>query len=518
MPEYLAPGVYVEEVSTGIHTIEGVSTSTAAFLGVTERGPLRPALVTGFNDYVRRFGIAQAVGEFMPDAVRGFFANGGTHLYVCRVVSRGAIAASHDFGALRVTAAGPGTWGNHLFVEVLPSTLPNPDNPESRIHAGFRLRIAYRNCEAAAPVLPDDASSLDHLPADTIEDFHNLSVDDRSPHYFARVNELSALVTLSLHPERTDRIVIPTGHGAALQGGSDGFANDLDFTGDHAEPDRQSGLTALKQDAFRDVALVCAPGLTAPRDKAVLEQIIAHCEQLRYRFAVIDGPAGEPQPTALDPQTQIAASRYAAFYYPWLVVRHPDTGARQVVPPGGHILGALAHGGAVGAVYRTPAVHEVCGAVDVEFHIDDQTSAAARTRGVNVIEPPRDGVMRVGGARTLAAEAEWKYVHMRRLFIYLERSIDEGTRWAVFQPNGEALWARVRQTIENFLHREWRRGLLIGQKPEQAFFVKCDRTTMTQNDIDNGRLICEVGVAPIKPAEFVIFRIGQWTADGPRDD
>jgi Bacteriophage tail sheath protein len=284
-----------------------------------------------------------------------------------------------------VTAAGPGGWGNHLFVEVLPSTLPNPDNPESRIHAGFRLRVAYRNCEAVAPVLPADASSLDHLPPDTIEDFHDLSADDRSPHHFARVNERSALVRLSLHPGRTDRIVIPTGHGAALNGGSDGDPKDLDFIGQDAAPEQQGGLTALKQDAFRDVALVGAPGLTAPRDKAVLEQIIAHCEELRNRFAVIDGPAGEPRPTALDPQTQIAASRYAGFYYPWLVVSHPDTGARQVVPPGGHILGGLAHGGAVGAVYRTPAVQEVRGAVDVEFHIDDKTSAVARARGVNVI-------------------------------------------------------------------------------------------------------------------------------------
>src|SRR5436305_1500307 len=167
MPEYLAPGVYVEEVSSGVHTIEGVSTSTAAFLGVTERGPLRPTLVTGFNDYVRRFGTAEAVCAFMPEAVRGFFANGGTHLYVCRVVGRGATTASHGFGALRVTAAGPGAWGNHLFVEVLPSTLPNPDNPTSRLHAGFRLRVAYRNCEAVAPMLPVDAASLEHLAPDT---------------------------------------------------------------------------------------------------------------------------------------------------------------------------------------------------------------------------------------------------------------------------------------------------------------------------------------------------------------
>jgi hypothetical protein len=121
--------------------------------------------------------------------------------------------------------------------------------------------------------------------------------------------------------------------------------------------------------------------------------------------------------------------------------------------------------------------------------------------------------MRLWGARTISSDPEWKYVNLRRYFAYLERSIDKGTQWAVFEPNGERLWANVRSTIQDFLLNEWQSGALLGDKPEKSFFVKCDRSTMSQNDLDNGRLICLIGVAPLRPAEFVIFRIGQWTSD-----
>jgi uncharacterized protein len=516
MAEYLSPGAYIEEIAAGPRPIAGVATSTAAFLGETERGVVWPALVTSYGDYQRRFGSAFAREKYMSDAARGFFANGGERLYVCRIVGANATTAHHDFGDLRVSAAGPGTWGRRVFVQILSSTKPDPDDPASAIRAGFRIQAAYWRSlpPGFVPFNPHDPAHQDKLRPDVMEDFDDLSLDGHSPNHFAkRVNGSSVLIALNLDqaPDRQPRIV--ASQGVMLdQGGNDGdVPSEAEYRGDaqHAAP---TGLAALSLNTFYDVGLLHAPGVAGPAARPILRSIIDHCERLG-RFAVLDSPRGVQDPTGLDPATDLGASRYAAFYYPWIVVADPDTGERRTIPPGGHVLGVYARVDRERGVFKAPANEVVREAVGLEFAIDERTSEQLASHGVNAIRRfPSRGIL-VWGARTLSPDSDWKYVNVRRLFIYLEHSIDQGTQWTVFEPNGPALWARVTRVIVDFLTAQWRQGALVGTRPQEAFFVRCDQTTMTQDDIDSGRLICQISIAPLRPAEFVLFRIGQWTAE-----
>jgi hypothetical protein len=194
-------------------------------------------------------------------------------------------------------------------------------------------------------------------------------------------------------------------------------------------------------------------------------------------------------------------------------VADPITGGEVFVPPSGFVAGIYARNDASKGVSKAPAGEDITSAVGLEQLLDQNQSAALEQEGINVLRFFTGRGYLVWGARTVSSDPQWKYVNLRRYFAYLEHSIDKGTQWAVFEPNGETLWANVRQSIANFLLNEWKSGALLGQKPEQAYFVRCDQTTMTQNDLDNGRLVVLIGVAPVQPAEFVIFRIGQWTAD-----
>ena len=213
-------------------------------------------------------------------------------------------------------------------------------------------------------------------------------------------------------------------------------------------------------------------------------------------------------------------SKYAALYHPWIEILDP-TGApaqgapprRLLLPPSGFVAGIYARSDIERGVHKAPANEVVRGLTRFEANINKARQDVLNPEGINALRFFEGRGNRVWGARTMSSDPEWKYVNVRRLFIYIEHSIDKGTQWAVFEPNNERLWANIRQTVEDFLLVLWRDGALLGDKPEQAYFVRCDRTTMTQNDLDNGRLICLIGVAPVKPAEFVIFRIGQWTAD-----
>jgi phage tail sheath protein FI len=206
-------------------------------------------------------------------------------------------------------------------------------------------------------------------------------------------------------------------------------------------------------------------------------------------------------------------STYAALYYPWVKVLDPITRAPIALPPSGFVTGIYARNDVERAVYKAPANEVVRLALGFEVTLNKSQQDVLNPEGVNCFRFFEGRGNRLWGARTISSDPEWKYVNLRRYFAYLEHSIDKGTQWAVFEPNGERLWANVRRTVEDFLFNEYQNGALLGDRPERAFFVKCDRSTMTQNDLDNGRLVCLIGVAPLRPAEFVIFRIGQWTGD-----
>jgi hypothetical protein len=281
----------------------------------------------------------------------------------------------------------------------------------------------------------------------------------------------------------------------------------------------KTGLRALED--IDDISIVAAPGSTYKSRKddpyelhvrANLNLLIGHAERMRYRIAVLDSTNGLSIQEVRAQRSKID-SKYAAFYYPWVRVADPITGKEADMPPSGFVAGIYARNDIERAVYKAPANEVVNGAIGFEMTLNKAQQDVLNPEGINCFRFFEGRGYRLWGARTASSDPEWKYVNLRRYFIYLEHSVDRGTQWAVFEPNGERLWANVRRTVEDFLFNEWSMGALLGDKPEKAYFVKCDRTTMTQNDLDNGRLVCQVGVAALRPAEFVIFRIGQWTAD-----
>ncbi len=295
-----------------------------------------------------------------------------------------------------------------------------------------------------------------------------------------------------------------------LNGGSDG-----------AEPNEAAYEAALAQfEQLEDISIVAAPGSSAYGDaQAIQGQLIGHAERVgAYRIAVLD--------SFIDGKDDVKTvrsridSKEAALYHPWVIVSNPlarpgrENEPREIaLPPSGFVCGVYARNDITRGVHKAPANEVVRGALRFETEINFAQQGDLNPRGINCLRFLPGRGYRVWGARTISSDPEWKYVNVTRYFNYIERSIDQGTQWAVFEPNGERLWANIRDTVSAFLYNEWVNGALLGSSQKEAFFVRCDRSTMTQNDLDNGRLICEVGIAVLKPAEFVIFRIGQKTAD-----
>lgn len=286
---------------------------------------------------------------------------------------------------------------------------------------------------------------------------------------------------------------------------------------DTAPPDASSyqvGLDTFVQN--EDISILAAPALASEaqdlRD-AVMKAMIAHCEHMQYRVAVLDSALGMDLAQVVKHKDQLSTSKFGALYYPWVSVLEVEGKSRLLIPPSGFIAGVYARSDAARGVHKPPANEELLGALGVERSINSAQQQPLNTAGVNCLRYLDGRGYRVWGARTMSDDSEWKYLNVRRFFNYLERSIDRGTQWAVFEPNGQQLWDNVRRSIEDFLYNEYRQGTLLGDRPEKAYFVRCDRSTMTQNDLDNGRLVCHIGVAPLKPAEFIIIKIGQWTAD-----
>jgi phage tail sheath protein FI len=303
-----------------------------------------------------------------------------------------------------------------------------------------------------------------------------------------------------------------------LKGGNDGARpSESDYEGHvNDQTNDKSGLAAFED--LEDISIVAAPGATygytSNQDaaNAVIGALIGHAQRMRYRIAVLDSGDAQSIAEVRDLRAKLDSS-YAALYYPWVRVLDPVTNTELNLPPSGFVAGIYARNDVNRAVYKAPANEVVNLAIGFEKLLNKAQQEVLNPEGINCFRFFEGRGYRLWGARTISSDPEWKYVNLRRYFAYLEHSIDKGTQWAVFEPNGELLWANVRRTISDFLLNEWQMGALLGDKPEKSFFVRCDRSTMTQNDLDNGRLVCLIGVAPLRPAEFVIFRIGQWTAD-----
>ena len=524
MPEYLSPGVYVEEISTGPVPIEGVSTSTAAMLGATERGPEYPKLITSWLQFQRWYGGYIPEISYLAYAVQGFFDNGGQRVFISRIVGNGAVANTGAVDTLTMFASGRGLWGNNILVKVDNASNQLSTDPEDPNN--FRVFVMYYKTLPTPFVDPTDpaqAANPDRREPDVLEVFDRVSVQaGASNNVITVMNSSSRLVKVVpvVGPLTRPGNQAPQAFGS---GGADGatiaegdFSGNTDPIPGPVAPDqdllgRGRGLAGIA--SIDEVSILLAPDEVRFGANSQLSlNVINQCEILKDRFAVVSVVQGQADPAPIQPPQDTS---YAAFYYPWIRVFDPSINDTRLVPVSGHVAGIYARVDIERGVHKAPANEVIRGARDLEFPVPKGIQDILNPRGVNCARDFRtDGRgIRMWGARTMSSNGEWKYINVRRLFLFVEESIDEGTQWVVFEPNDEPLWARVRRSITNFLISVWRSGALMGVTQEEAFFVKCDRTTMTQDDIDNGRLICYIGIAPVKPAEFVIFRISQKTIE-----
>jgi len=279
------------------------------------------------------------------------------------------------------------------------------------------------------------------------------------------------------------------------------------YIGTDNGPGTRTGLKALEDVA--EVNIVAAPGQTDP---AVQDAVLSHCENMRYRFAVLDSPE-VIEKGGVDKIKKPRDSKYGAYYFPWIEVYDPTKG-NVLQPPSGFMAGIYARSDGERGVHKAPANELVRGALGLKYGITKGEQDLLNPKGINCIrEFPNRGI-RIWGGRTISSDASWRYINVRRLFNMVEQSIEDGTQWVVFEPNDPRLWKRVTRDISAFLMRLWRQGALFGKTPEEAFYVKCDEETNPPEVIDAGQMIVEVGMAPVKPAEFVIFRIGQMPSGG----
>lgn len=623
MAEYLAPGVYVEETSFRSKSIEGVSTTTTGFVGPARSGPAagEPVLVTSLGEFAQTFGDGRplafdggvTVTNYLWQAARAFFEEGGKRLYVARVFRPKAGAGATGKASKKLQPAGgkavtvearhPGAAGgltvrvglgvgqNAAGVDAKTKAAvvspavghrevvwvgkaaadppPNPPVPqtgtlylvtrdpatgaatfdprgggdgktfkEAELAADLEVR-AVRVTLAAGPaggpeaVFPNIPPDPDHRSGG-LRDSLAAALDPNDPDSVTPVvvrveagadgvDVVKALADgLTAVQENKAAVPIPPRGNTigavtiTLDGGDDGRLLDLAAFEGEADPDKPpTGLKALE--TAEDISIVAAPGHTAKvygadQPEAVTRALIAHAERMRYRIAVLDGPEGATL-TAVRKYRAKLDSTYAALYYPWVTVLDPVSGEKRDLPPSGFVAGIYARSDANLAVYKAPANEPVRLALGFAEPVNQGRQEVLNPEGITCFRSFEGRGNLLWGARTITSDSEWKYVNLRRYFAYLERSIDLGSQFAVYMPNGERLWANVRRAVSEFLLNEWQSGALLGERPEKAFFVKCDRSTMTQNDLDNGRLVCLVGVAPLRPAEFVIFRVGQWTGD-----
>jgi phage tail sheath protein FI len=619
MPEYLAPGVYVEEVSFRQKSIEGVSTSVAAFIGPVRYGPVgdTPELLTSFSDFTRIYGgidnlefDGDEVVNYVAHAVQAFFTNGGQRLYVTRVydpaedASPGepndgkAFALLDSPGDSLLRARFPGRTGNMRVTFAVRSS--------ANIRVGDKLN-SVRDRDVVAVVLGDrNAAGNGIYDVGRTDSGWSLTGTDGTARALsdarfvnARIHRLTVSVIVhrwgqfeddvvfdELAPARAVRGSLPdlfvanpesrasaltvpfelatdlasgaeilallvgddvlTSVGQAqrsraellaqspdgeipssdelsrtfvLAGGSDGQLPPAVAYEGEADTAIKTGLKTFED--IDEISIVAAPGATArygdnpQRADQIIQSLLAHCQiVMKYRVAVLESPDNQILSEVRDFRGKFD-STHAALYYPWLTVVDPidPDGRREIqISPSGFVSGIYARTDITHGVFKAPANEVAIGAIDFERLLNKAEQDVLNPLGINCFRFFENRGFRLWGARTISSDPEWKYISVRRYFAYLSHSIDRGTQWAVFENNSEPLWANVRRTIEDFLVSEWRNGALLGTKPEEAFFVRCDRSTMTQNDLDNGRLVCLIGVAVVKPAEFVIFRIGQMTA------
>lgn len=561
MAEYLSPGVYVEEYDSSPRAIEGVGTSTAGFIGMTVKGPTigAPSLCTSFADFQRQFGgylseYSHGSYRFLPVSVEQFFVNGGTRCFISRVVPEDAKIAVGEQGILSLRAANEGKWGNRILASF---TTVNKRKLQLTRKDGEGVYVAKNISGFSEGDLVEFAGELNRIsgifentitferefsgdPVDTalvpkallysvemdvsiryesdIETYSGVNLNPTSNSYLAEKLRSSNLVVVE-NLAVSDDIVNPVsaifGEGKlsgsiAFAEGSDGTMDSVNagvYIGADGGPGKRSGINSFKENTV--TSIIAVPGVTIPE---VIVSLVSHCENEASRFAILDIPAELVKTNDIIEFRGLVDSTYAAFYHPWVQVFDPVTKKPGFIPPSGVVAGVYSRTDVARGVHKAPANEVVqCTGLSVNYNTGEQD--ILNPAGVNLIRAlPGQGI-RVWGARTASSNSSFKYVNVRRLFIYVEQSIKNATNWVVFEPNNSSLWARVQMTVSSFLENMFRAGMLSGETPSEAFFVDIGPTTMSRDDIMNGRLICEIGIAPSRPAEFVIFRVTQFTAE-----
>ncbi|GAA4923726.1 phage tail sheath family protein [Actinoplanes utahensis] len=507
MPTYLSPGVYVEEAPSGSRPIEGVGTAVAAFVGFAEKGPFHtPTLVTNWSQYVQVFG-GMVEGTYLANSVYGYFANGGGVAYVVRVGGTPAAGAASSNGQKSLPNGTPAKIGT-FRAAALPGSgaevtveIADPEG-EGAGDDQFRL-IVHQGGQQAETFQGSFRRRSDNNVVNQVREHSKLIVLEEAAAANALARPANQTITLPAPAPGTD--VVPAGLSV------DEFAGDVDS---------RSGLGGLE--AIDEITMVVAPDLMAAYQQGALAledvkaaqlALISHCEQMGDRLAILDTP---PDLTAQQvrvwrQETAGYDSKYAALYYPWVKVFDPAGGRNALIPPSGLVAGLWSRSDNERGVHKAPANEVLRGVVEVQNNVTKGEQDLLNPIGVNCIRAfPGRGV-RVWGARTLSSDPAWRYVNVRRLFNYIEESILLGTQWIVFEPNDQRLWGTIRRNIGAFLTEEWRRGALFGATAADAFYVKCDSETNPPEVIDRGQVVCEIGICPVKPAEFVVFRLSQFS-------
>lgn len=514
MAEYLSPGVYVEEVDSGIKPMEGVSTSTAGFVGLTERGPVggTPEFVSSFTEFKRKFGgylSKKEYGElrYLPLEVEQFFANGGGRCFVVRVLntSAGAAAAAVKVGdsTITLTAANPGAWGNRVEISCRKNAIDEKrfDLSIACLELPMSSEAGYEESYAGLTLSADDEFALDKA----LEKSYLVHVSGELPAVDANLYDY-----FDKAEESKDKNVWKS---VMLSGGLD-YSADKKITevitpdvviGSDNGSGKRTGLCALQD--IPEISIVAVPGMT---DDSVLQALKTHCELMGNRIGIMDMPSGMNSVTDLKNARLKIDSSYAAMYHPWIQVFEPLEKRPSFIPPSGAMAGIYARVDTARGVHKAPANETIRNCTGLETLFGKAEQDMLNPIGVNLIRNIQGQGIRVWGARTCSSDSLWKYVNVRRLFIFLEETLRRNTGWAVFEPNDQVLWTKVYNSITSFLNTQWRAGALAGASEAEAYFVNVGLgSTMTQDDVLNGRMICEIGVAPSRPAEFVIFRISQ---------
>jgi uncharacterized protein len=487
------PGVYIEELSSGVRTITGVATSIALFIGWAGRGPTDGVIrLTSFADYERQFGGLDR-RTLLGYGVKQFFENGGSDAYVVRIADLGtAVAAAAAIGDINITASSRGAWAND-----------------------YRVRLTQRSDDATRFKI----EVLHHPSADAVvESFENLSMASTDARFVeTAINGRSSFITVDATTATT-----PANNTVNLNATTSGADGTVLAPTDGAF--RTALLACFGTGSVTDridlFNIVCVPGLT---HAATISTLQGHC-RTRRAFLLVDTAETETVTTvagSLANKTGADALN-AAFYFPWVMSPDPlQDGALRSFPPCGFVAGVYARTDSTRGVWKAPAGSDagINGASGLTITMSNAENGLLNPHAVNCLRTlPVFGTV-VWGARTLHGDndraSEWKYVPVRRMALFLEESLYRGTQWVVFEPNDEPLWAQIRLNIGAFMQNLFRQGAFQGTSPREAYFVKCDKETTTQTDINLGIVNIIVGFAPLKPAEFVVIKVQQMAGEIP---